>query len=92
MVIIAAREVAISIYRVLVGSKGVSLPASKLAKVKTFSQQIAVGFALIPATVTDANWTWKILLWFSVGLALVSGAQYAVGAVRHRQFRRTAGA
>lgn len=92
VVIIAAREVAISIYRVLVGSKGVSLPASKLAKVKTFSQQIAVGFALAPATVTDADWTWKILLWFSVVLALVSGAQYAAGAMRQRQFRRAAGA
>jgi CDP-diacylglycerol--glycerol-3-phosphate 3-phosphatidyltransferase len=84
--------VAISIYRVLVGSKGVSLPASKLAKVKTFSQQLAVGFALAPATVTDFDWTWKILLWFSVALALVSGAQYAAGAVRQRQFRRVTGA
>ena len=64
----------------------------QLAKVKTFSQQIAVGFALAPATVTDADWTWKILLWFSVMLALVSGAQYAAGAMRQRQFRRAAGA
>lgn len=92
VVIIAAREVSISIYRVLVGSKGISLPASKLAKVKTVSQQLAVGFALVPATVTDANWTWKTLLWLSVALALVSGAQYASGALRHRQFRRAAGA
>ncbi len=88
VVIIAAREVAISIYRVLVGSKGISVPASRLAKVKTLSQQLAVGFALAPATVTEADWTWKILLWFSVVLALVSGGQYAVRAVRRRQFQR----
>ena len=78
-------------YRVLVGSKGISVPASQMAKVKTFSQQLAVGFALIPITVTDADWTWKILLWFSVALALISGGQYAVRAYRHRQFTTITG-
>lgn len=91
VVIIAAREVAISIYRVLVGSKGISVPASRLAKVKTLSQQLAVGFALAPATVTDADWTWKVLLWFSVVLALVSGGQYAVRAVNRRKYQRATG-
>ena len=85
VVVIAAREVMISVYRVLAGSKGISLPASRLAKVKTFAQQLAVGFALIPITVTDADWTWKILLWFSVGLTLISGGQYVVRAVRGRE-------
>lgn len=84
--IIAAREVAISIYRVLVGSKGVSVPASRLAKVKTVMQQFAVAFALIPVTVNDASWTWESLLWISVVLTVISGAQYAVRAVKHRQF------
>ena len=88
VMIIAVREVAISIYRVLVGSRGISVPASQMAKVKTLSQQLAVGFALAPATVVDADWTWKVLLWFSVALALISGAQYAVRAVRHRQFQK----
>ena len=46
--IIAAREFVISIYRTIAGSKGVSVPASKLAKWKTFVQQLAVGFALWP--------------------------------------------
>ena len=91
VVIIAAREVAISVYRVLVGSKGISVPASRLAKVKTLSQQLAVGFALAPATVTDADWTWKVLLWFSVVLALVSGGQYAVRAVNRRKYQRATG-
>ena len=45
VVIIAAREIIVSLYRVFVGSKGVSMPASKTAKVKTVSQQLAVGFA-----------------------------------------------
>jgi CDP-diacylglycerol--glycerol-3-phosphate 3-phosphatidyltransferase len=48
VLIIAAREIGVSLYRVFVGSKGVSMPASKTAKVKTVSQQLAVGFALAP--------------------------------------------
>ena len=50
-----------------------------------------MGFALAPATVTDADWTWKVLLWFSVVLALVSGGQYAVRAVNRRKYQRATG-
>lgn len=82
VVIIAARELIVSIYRVLAGSRGVSMPASKLAKVKTFSQQLAVGFALAPLTVNDATWTFIVCLWVAVALTLLSGAQYAVRALR----------
>ena len=46
--IIAAREFVISVYRTVAGSKGVSVPASRLAKYKTLFQQLAVGFALWP--------------------------------------------
>jgi CDP-diacylglycerol--glycerol-3-phosphate 3-phosphatidyltransferase len=74
--IIAAREVIISVYRVLVGAKGVSVPASKMGKFKTVSQQLAVAFALIPLTALDATWLWQSFLWLSVVLAVVSGAQY----------------
>lgn len=74
--IIAAREVTISVYRVLVGAKGVSVPASKMGKFKTLSQQFAVGFALIPLTALDATWLWQSFLWLSVVLAVVSGVQY----------------
>ena len=37
VVIIAARELAISLYRTFVGAKGVSVPASKIAKLKTLT-------------------------------------------------------
>ena len=40
VVIIAARELAISLYRTFVGAKGVSVPASKIAKLKTLTQQL----------------------------------------------------
>ncbi|MFM2436575.1 MAG: CDP-diacylglycerol--glycerol-3-phosphate 3-phosphatidyltransferase, partial [Actinomycetota bacterium] len=43
VVIIAIREVIVSVYRVVVGAKGVSVPASRIAKIKTLSQQISIG-------------------------------------------------
>ena len=76
VVIIAAREIAISLYRTFVGAKGVSVPASKIAKWKTVTQQLSVGFAIAPLTALDAKWLWNGLLWVSVVLALVSGGQY----------------
>ena len=80
VIIIAAREFVISIYRVLVGGKGISVPASKMAKYKTVFQQLAVAFAVLPLTALDATWLWNGLLWIAVVLALVSGAQYLVRA------------
>ncbi len=74
--IIAGREFVISVYRTFVASKGVSIPASQLAKWKTLFQQLAVGFALWPWFAVDGKWLWVTLLWIAVGLALVSGAQY----------------
>lgn len=85
VVIIAAREVIVSIYRVVVGSKGVSVPASRTAKVKTLSQQLAVAFALMPLTALDHTWLWQGLLWLAVFLTILSGLQYAVQALRPRR-------
>ncbi|HEY7627340.1 MAG TPA: CDP-alcohol phosphatidyltransferase family protein [Ilumatobacteraceae bacterium] len=84
VVIIAARELVISLYRTFVGAKGVSVPASKLAKFKTLSQQLSVGFAIAPLTALDAKWLWNGLLWISVGLAVISGSQYLWRAHRPR--------
>jgi CDP-diacylglycerol--glycerol-3-phosphate 3-phosphatidyltransferase len=74
--IIAIREFVISVYRTFVASKGVSIPASQLAKWKTLFQQLAVGFALWPWFAVDAKWVWVSLLWAAVVLAVLSGAQY----------------
>jgi CDP-diacylglycerol---glycerol-3-phosphate 3-phosphatidyltransferase len=80
--IIAARELAISLYRTFVGAKGISVPASKIAKWKTFVQQLAVGFAILPIT-DEAKWLWNGLLWISVALALISFGQYVYRARHH---------
>ena len=76
VVIIAAREFIISMYRTVVGSKGVSVPASKMAKNKTLAQQLAVGFALLPLTAVDATWLWNGCLWLAVVLSVWSGWAY----------------
>ena len=76
VLLIAAREFAISMYRVLVGAKGISVPASQLAKWKTLFQQLSVGFAIIPLTADKATWIWLWLLWIAVAFTTVSGLQY----------------
>jgi CDP-diacylglycerol--glycerol-3-phosphate 3-phosphatidyltransferase len=76
VIIIAVRELVVSVYRVIASGKGISVPASQLAKYKTFAQQLAVGFALLPWTALDATWLWNGLLWTAVVLALISAGQY----------------
>ena len=80
--IIAGREILVSVYRVVAGAKGVSVPASTLAKWKTLFQQLAVGFAIAPLTTTDATWLWVSLLWAAVVLTVITGTQYAYHAVK----------
>ena len=83
--IIAVREFVISMYRTVLGSSGVSVPASRMAKHKTLAQQLAVGFALLPLTAVDATWLWNGFLWLAVVLAVISGAQYLSAALAPSQ-------
>jgi len=89
--IIAVREFVISMYRTVVGSRGISVPASRTAKNKTLAQQLAVGFALLPLTATSATWLWNGFLWLAVVLALVSGWEYFSRAVVARSEALTTG-
>ncbi|MGH9157497.1 MAG: CDP-alcohol phosphatidyltransferase family protein [Acidimicrobiales bacterium] len=81
VVITAVREVAISVYRSWAGKRGISVPARWWAKVKTVVQQVAVGFALLPLT-SDNRVPANLVLWGSVVLAVVTGAQYLLDARR----------
>ena len=85
--IIAAREISISLYRVFAGAKGVSVPASRAAKWKTFAQQSAVGFAVLPWTAANYTIAAKGSLVIAVVLTVYSGAQYWLVAIRARQAR-----
>jgi CDP-diacylglycerol--glycerol-3-phosphate 3-phosphatidyltransferase len=73
--LISGRELIISVYRSYMARRGVSIPARQWAKVKTFVQSIAVGFALLPLT-ADHRWIANSALWASVAFTLVTGAQY----------------
>lgn len=72
VVIIGARELGVSVYRSVAGRHGVSLPARRLGKYKTFVQFSAVGFVLWPWT---AGWIGfqQGALWVAVALTVVSG-------------------
>lgn len=78
VVIIAGREVTISVYRSVVGRNGISVPARPLAKCKTAVQDLAVALILLPLTGQDHPGIGQALLWVSAVLAVVSGAQYLI--------------
>ncbi len=70
--IMAAREVGISIYRVVAGKRGISLPAARLGKYKAFIQMLTVGGFVWPLT-ADIDWLIVGMLWFAVALTVLSG-------------------
>ena len=73
--IIAVRELAISLYRT---SSGRRASACRPARSPSEDLDTAAGGRIRdrPLTAFDAKWLWNGLLWISVVLAVVSGAQY----------------
>ena len=76
--LITVRELGISVFRSYWGRRGLAVPASYLAKVKTVVQAVAVGLALLPPVAEDHAWLASTALWVAVALTLVTGAQYLV--------------
>jgi CDP-diacylglycerol--glycerol-3-phosphate 3-phosphatidyltransferase len=72
--IIIAREFAVSVLRVAAGQQGVVIPASPLGKLKTVVQVAAI-FAVI-ATGNHGAWWAQVLLYISVAVTVISGADY----------------
>lgn len=70
--VISAREVVISLVRSVAGRRGVSIPARRLGKYKTFLQNAAIGFVLLPPT-ADAIGLQQGVLWAAVAFTVVSG-------------------
>lgn len=75
VVLIAGREVAMSVYRAAVARRGVSIPARRTAKVKTAVQDTAVGLAVLPG-VGDHPSIARAVLWVAVALTLYTGYEY----------------
>jgi CDP-diacylglycerol--glycerol-3-phosphate 3-phosphatidyltransferase len=75
--LIGARELAVSLLRIHWGRRGLAIPATRLAKLKTLVQAVAVGTALWPGGLQDvAEVLADVLLGAAVVLTLVSGWQY----------------
>ncbi len=77
VVVIIGREIAVTGLRSLAYSRGVSMPASPLGKIKMVAQVVAIlalilGDVYLPGLVVVGN----VALWVVVVAALVSGADY----------------
>jgi CDP-diacylglycerol---glycerol-3-phosphate 3-phosphatidyltransferase len=76
VLLIAARELLISVYRSVVARRGISVPARPMAKAKTAVQDLAIGLLLLPSIGDHHSWIGRDLLWVAVALAVASAAQY----------------
>ena len=83
VLLIALREVAVSLWRSWLARRGVSVPASRAGKVKTVLQIVAVGFFLLPAHTVGL-----VVLWAAVAVTVISGVDYFL---RSRQLARVGG-
>ena len=73
--LIFAREIVQTVWRARLSRRGISVPATKWAKIKTLLQDLAVGGALLPWTAPHHTLV-QTILWAAVILTVVTGAQY----------------
>ncbi len=78
VLIMGAREVVVSLYRMRVLAEGKSLPARMAGKIKMNVQILAVGLALIPGFTAHLGTVETVIIWFATVLAVVSAVQYFV--------------
>jgi len=76
VILIAAREVSMSVYRGYAARRGVSVPARATAKLKTLLQDLVIGLAFFPPIglhhANVVNWA----LWFVTAVTLWTGLEY----------------
>lgn len=75
--IIAVRELGITAWRARWAREGLSIPARRSAKYKTFIQGVALSMAVFPPLET-ADTAVAVALWVAVVFTVVTGAQYVV--------------
>jgi len=74
-IIITLREIGMSIYRARAARHGISVPASRLAKWKTFVQDWAIGFTVLPITGHHPTFAF-VTIWLAAVLTVYTGWQY----------------
>jgi CDP-diacylglycerol--glycerol-3-phosphate 3-phosphatidyltransferase len=78
VLLITAREGAISAFRSYWARQGLAVPATLWAKVKTVVQSVVVAMALFPPLAEHAPRLVGAALWVAVAITLGTGAQYFV--------------
>lgn len=78
VVLVALREIGISVYRSYWARRSLAIPARKGAKVKTVVQEVAVGLALMPVIGLERPNVALAVLWLAVALTLWTGGQYVL--------------
>ena len=76
-IIITIREIWMSVYRSKASKRGISIPASKLAKWKTFVQDWAIAFCVLPPTAHHL-WIGTTTIWVAAIMTVYTGWQYYV--------------
>ncbi len=79
--LICSREIAVSVYRMVVARRGVSVPATKFGKSKTLVQDIALTLCLAPF-MNGHGHILGLLVWFAAAITLASGLDYFAKARR----------
>lgn len=76
VVLIAAREVSMSVFRSYAGRRGVSVPARTTAKIKTLLQDMVIGLAFLPPIGLHHAKAVGWALWFVVLVTVWTGWEY----------------
>jgi CDP-diacylglycerol--glycerol-3-phosphate 3-phosphatidyltransferase len=79
IIIMAVREIGVSLARTLLARYKISLPARKLGKVKTLIQMLAVGLVIFPP-LKDFDQFHGIMLWVACVLSVISGIDLFINA------------
>lgn len=77
VIVIAVRELGVTVFRSYAGRRGVSVPARATAKVKTLVQDLVIGLALMPPIGLHSVGLLRDLLWLAVALTVLTGLEYA---------------
>ena len=75
VILIAVRELGITVYRSWAGRRGVSIPASGSAKIKTLAQDLAIAACVLPPLAHEHGLQLGAI-WLAAALTVVTGAQY----------------
>jgi CDP-diacylglycerol--glycerol-3-phosphate 3-phosphatidyltransferase len=76
VLLIALREISMSIFRSYAGRRGVSVPARNSAKAKTLLQDLVIGLAFLPPVGLHHAGVVRWALWIVVAVTLWTGLEY----------------